>query len=70
MTSNDPRADWAENVDDLGPDTKIYDESHRSELLGLLDGEPAIGGEVEAARRLRAHPVAPPTRSPATEDEM
>lgn len=56
MTSNDPRADWAESLDNLGPDTKIYDESHRSTLHELLDGKPAIGGEEEVTRRLRGRP--------------
>lgn len=64
MTTNDPRADWAESLDDLGPDAKIYDETHRGALLDLLDGDPAIGGEAEVTRRLRGRPSLTPNAKP------
>lgn len=61
MDMNDARADWAEALDDLGPDTQIYSgEQSRSALADLLDGDPAVGGASSVERRLRGRPSLSP----------
>lgn len=56
-TPTDPRAAFAEEMPEFGPNAVIYGEEDIQAVLGeLLTNKPAIGGEEEVTRRLRGRP--------------
>jgi len=54
-TTTDPRALYAEELPDFGPNARLYTDPEVGPILdGLLGDSPALGGESEVTSRLQS----------------